>query len=1309
MKVALVRLRRRRVPGFQDAVPVVLCSLLLASAGSFASPVLQVPDGASSAGESEASSPSHGTDLFQNFRNPPPGYGEVAFYWWLGDTLTHERILWELDQLAGKGVTGLQVNYAHSDSGGLIWGLTYPSRPKLFSEQWWNLFGWFMREAKKRGIAVSLSDYTLGIGQGACFDEALAEHPGLAGSELRFAKRYVTGPATVTWHLPGKPLALTAFKVGNDSLPDPSTKTDLAASAKEGELAWTPPEGTWMISCVWAERIMPSYDPMHPLSGKAYIDKFFGRFAEKFPGEPGKGINYFFSDELSFRLQYPIWDEAFAREFLRRKGYDIRPHLAGLFLDAGTETPKIRLDYNDVMVSLCEEHFFQPIYQWHQERGMTMGCDHGGRGRDVAEFGDYFRTQRWLQGPGCDQPKLAQDIIKDKVASSISHLYRRPRVWLEGFHSSGWGTSSAEIADAVFGNFVMGQNLLTFHGLYYSTHGGWWEWAPPCNHFRMPYYQHFGPFMHTVQRLSYVLSRGFHRCDVAILYPVEPVITGTSGEEAVKAAFDAGTVLYNAGIDFDFIDYESLARARVNDGRITVSGEEYRVLIIPSMKTIRFASLAKVRDLVASGGTVVNIGAFPEASERGRGNKDFSSLCSGLFGNAASAQEALGLLRSGRRGGAVYESNNNDTLCQLVSRLFPRDFAVVSSGEGAKKVLPRVMHRHIGTTDLYAVYNLAAGTDCFFRANGKVELWNPSTGERSPLYLVRRSKEGTTVRLPLSQYEVQLIVFTPGENDIVVENSTLSGIDSVTLRGGTPTLFGESSAPGAMYASVRYKGKVVGLEGEAVAGRISKPLPGVWDFEVKPVLDNQWGDFHWPPTPTLIGPEVRRLAYTRDGSLKAYAGDTVSCSFGVQFWKLGPLPEMIPPDTLLKRGTIDLQVPVSLGGKSYAWHPYTFSWRWGVEDDPGHQGYHGLKEEVHDEFIRLGKPVQAWQGAPTVERQAEEGGNFYCLFTGVLSPAEGTYEVHQGAVRPLAIRLNGMPIDTVARTVQLRAGLNTLMLWYNRPCTTYFVLQKPGGTGGIRPGVTPEDPEAKPLAMRWYGDPTVLKFDARLGEKAPEGWYTFLSAPGMKRMRFAVHGNVEVLVGGKRVRVTKGSERTDGATACDVDLEETATAPVEVVFHIAQERGYYGGSAIPDPVQLECLRGTYETGDWSRNDALYAYSGGAKYSRSVSLTPEETTRKIELNLGSVISSAEVWVNGKNAGVKTAPPWVYDISRLVRAGDNSIEVLVYNTAANHYTSIPTRYRGSITSGLLGPVTLDLTERVVLKQHPRSSHNSKQGKR
>ena len=64
------------------------------------------------------------------------------------------------------------------------------------------------------------------------------------------------------------------------------------------------------------------------------------------------------------------------------------------------------------------------------------------------------------------------------------------------------------------------------------------------------------------------------------IYPVE---AGIGGNEAVAAAFSAGEHLYRQGIDFDFIDFESLARAQVQGKELRVSGESYRVLILPAM------------------------------------------------------------------------------------------------------------------------------------------------------------------------------------------------------------------------------------------------------------------------------------------------------------------------------------------------------------------------------------------------------------------------------------------------------------------------------------------------------------------------------------------------------------------------------------------------------------------------------------------------------------------------------------------------------------------------------------------------------
>jgi hypothetical protein len=82
----------------------------------------------------------------------------------------------------------------------------------------------------------------------------------------------------------------------------------------------------------------------------------------------------------------------------------------------------------------------------------------------------------------------------------------------------------------------------------------------------------------------------------------------------------------------------------------------------------------------------------------------------------------------------------------------------------------------------------------------------------------------------------------------------------------------------------------------------------------------------------------------------------------------------------------------------------------------------------------------------------------------------------------------------------------------------------------------------------------------------------------------------------------------------------------------------------------------------------------------------------------------VHVNGRPAGARVAPPWTVDISAFVQAGENRLEILVYNTLANHYGTIPTRYRGSPESGLLGPVRLEAMPLTTLTTVPVLSRKS-----
>ncbi len=76
---------------------------------------------------------------------------------------------------------------------------------------------------------------------------------------------------------------------------------------------------------MFSEKVIPSYDPMNPLSGKAYNNYFFDKFEKALPDKDSGRLNFFFSDELNFRLSGNLWNNIFAEEFKKRKGYDIIP------------------------------------------------------------------------------------------------------------------------------------------------------------------------------------------------------------------------------------------------------------------------------------------------------------------------------------------------------------------------------------------------------------------------------------------------------------------------------------------------------------------------------------------------------------------------------------------------------------------------------------------------------------------------------------------------------------------------------------------------------------------------------------------------------------------------------------------------------------------------------------------------------------------------------------------------------------------------------------------------------------------------
>lgn len=1172
---------------------------------------------------------SSGLDAWPGFMNPPPGYGEVPFWWWTGDNLDVERMLGQVRELHTQGISGFQVNYSHLDTQG--WP-TDSGEPRLFTDAWWKVYGRISEECGKLNMGIGMSTYTIDWPNGAknLFWERFYSRPELSAVELvvereraggRKQESGVGGRASG-----GREIAARAYKV-LDGVLQPGGM-DLSSRIPHPEVSWTQPAGEWEVWAFKAVRKAGSLNPLLPGSGAMVIEGFYQEFENHNPGGGAKGLNFFFNDELEIGLGKYAWSDDFADEFKKRKGYDLFEVLPAMWEDMGDITPKVRMDYADVRMSLMEERYFEPIYNWHASRGIIYGCDNHGRGLDPHAYGDYYRATRWYSAPGHDTPGGNADPIKGKVSSSIANLYRRPRVWLEGYHSLGWGATPERLMFATRENYLYGCNLFSLHGFYYTLLGSHWEWAPPCYHFRMPYWKHMGVFLKYFERLSYLMSQGHHVCDIAVMYPVAPYEAEMNGDAARDVAFEIGRKLFAAGLNFDYVDHQSVDRAVVKDGRLIVENADasYKVLIFPRMEAARWSNLEKAAAFTEAGGVVLSVGVVPSATDRaGRNDPGLAALNQRAF----RAKNRL---------------NTVDEMFPSMEMSFTPDF------RGLDKTV-RAMHRRIGSREVYMVMDAAPGSVVEFRAQGKVELWDPWTGAAVPLRVVAQTATGTKVELPLETYEAQVVVFSPGEEHV--------------------------NPPVARQAAW-----------------IKKEIAGPWRVAFEPTMDNRWGDFRLPVNEEnqMISVEARRFAWVKEkdelaaSAMRPETDDTAwatqLCGHGPKFYLLGPVPHDTDPaevDALLAAlERVDANEPLVINGEAYPWRPYEFSWRYGKEEDHGHQGFHGLKGSVSDNFIRLGK-CEPW--ATHAIRWKEDERHRYYLWSTVQVAESAAYRWHisepadevmntSKVNAPSAVFIDGRLVADVTKVTPLEKGLHRVLLRYDDCGESHVVLRRADASGPTT---------STPLAMRWYKDAGVAPFDPFAGEGATE-WFRFNAPPGTVAIRVRAESTEPV-----RAWMNGAPMRDCGNGR--FEAERVAERLVVVAVRLCPPAGSSGGAALPEPVAVETSQGgVMPLGDWSKMGILNNYSGGVRYSHEFTVTETEATGRVMLDLGSVIATAEVVVNGQTAGVRVAPPWKFDIRACVRPGINHIEVLVFNTLANHYQTSPSFFKGEPASGLFGPVNV-----------------------
>lgn len=1297
--------------------------------------------------------------LLEGFRSPSEDYGEIDCWWWEAGHLTEEKMRWELEELKDKGLAGtfLYPRFVNNEP--------LRSDPPYWTEEWWERVRFTMESEQQLGLRSWFSDWAGGyfpFVQNRLRKEA---NPELVGRRLVIHQKESQGRELVEIEVPPTEniLSAAAYKKQKDGL-DYFSRGDLLDAVNNHTLRWNAPEAGWLVAVIASQPY--DLDYLNRAVADRWIEIYFEEYARRLPGFLGKTLVAFGPDEDWMLTGNAFYSRSLAENVRSERGYDIAPHLVALFHDIGPKTDQIRCDYYGTMSALVEENFYKPFAQWLHQHGMIY-VTIATRGREnlleqTYEYGDFFRYMRWFDVTGNEDPGQEtipeRHFIDAKLSSSIAHLYPTKRVGVCAYWGSGWGMTLGENVAWTNGNYAWGVNLLSRDGGMYTLMGGWYEWAPPNVDFYQPYWQYFKVFTDYVRRLSYVMSQGVHRADVAVLYPLTTIhanwiagkVSGRFGDNEILPAFNQhaqeaaqmtmnlASRIYQNTIDLDFIDYHSLERSTVEDAKLKVSDLEFRVLVLPPMTTVRIPTLRKIRDFHAAGGTVIAFGRLPSGSaENGREDPEIRALISDVFGIVPEESVADTIERRNRnRGTAFFVPENIERVPEIIPEIFTPD--VVCNERNLYYT-----HQKIGELEIYFLVNIEGEhrrLTVSFRAVGDLEIWDPLSGKVEKEYRTERQGERTEVCLTMAPYQGAILIFSPGSRSVEVWEDNLTEISGIEATPGGFAIRGLDESGGAKRIRLRQGGKEF-----AAATTLSPPplllrLEGPFSSQIQPTMNNRWGDFRYPASEELIGPEARTFKYMEEGP---QSGDSlgwhesqfddstwpvVRYSYGPYWWHIGPFEEGREPGGLeekARNGELALHEVYESGGKSLRWEPYTFSQKFGYFPDEIHQTWRGLLG-ISENFLVL------------PSRNLPKASHFLCTF--VYSPEEGNFTLYFGGAPEKAgypetwgtsyqvpdqrqAWVNGNQVldirekrtDEVSGRVHLKKGWNAVLLKLVLRAELPATSETPSRKGPdiatyavIRASAPPPGDPYVPR-VRWFADGQTLTYDISPNKKKRVGWYRFKAPPGLAALRLTVKAkHVDAWIDGQPVPVEDSKIR----------LNSVIRKPSQVALRVDQEPGTYAGAAFPKPVAYECKEGEIALGDWSPQ-GLESYSGAVLYGKVVTLNKEHLKASVVLDLGMVKTCAEVHVNGKLAGVRLARPFRFEITDLVREGENEIQIRVVNTLANHMSSYPTKsvYKGKNSflnipdsmrtrssypavladqtiSGLQGPVQLRFLSKVSL---------------
>lgn len=503
-----------------------------------------------------------------------------------------------------------------------------------------------VEEAEKLDLEVWIFDewgYPSGVAAGL-----VCENKEFRAKKLHLSyDRFLEPGETISIEIPDRTVSLKSIPVNRFGFYAPADSCrDIADNVTKGEIISYTSKGYERVILVTWEYLsfithvpvindpmnfnLGSPDLMNKNATRRFIEAVHEKFYDELKEYFGTVIKGFFYDEPEVCFDFP-WTQGFEKEFMKRKGYDIRDNLPILMAYAGNLyhpgyhdahglVKRLVFDYFDVWTDLVAENFYGEIQKYCHKRGvLSVGHqDMDNHTKTLASVsGHFFKNSYYNDSPGIDVIGNNIDIDRfydfPRFAGSCKRLYGKNSAMSETFAITGVAHSPDRMRYLMEHQVIRG--IDTFFNMISSIdyEEDTYELFKPGNCINDIHGRNVNEH---VRRAIELANAGTAASDLAVYVPVRDIYEHLLRDNDAhnlnsilpyEEVDRIARILAYMPCDFDYIWDEAIIELDIDKGFVTPKGQVVRTIIIPPGATMDVKVMERLERFVKSGGNVISV------------------------------------------------------------------------------------------------------------------------------------------------------------------------------------------------------------------------------------------------------------------------------------------------------------------------------------------------------------------------------------------------------------------------------------------------------------------------------------------------------------------------------------------------------------------------------------------------------------------------------------------------------------------------------------------------------------------------------